>query len=313
VSWLGRVAVSYTGADDSGPTSLVIKLAPRDPARRESAANFRIFEREVCIYRDLAAVGAIPAPTCYFAALSADGREFALLLEDLSDFPLGDDLRGLDADQAGIVTTALAEMHRSWWEAPALDTAGSLLEVAAWHRRVEAFSDYWPSFLDGFGNLIPADARRFGPACAGTMHRLLDELSARPVTLVHGDLKPSNLFFPAGAVKMIDWQFAGRHPGAWDMSYLLAIGLPVEERRKLEWGLLHTWHERLGPQVRGSYSYQDAVSDYRRSAVMTCLVNPVVGSQHLDLSRPTAKACFCASVTNRFVAALDLGLDDVLL
>jgi aminoglycoside phosphotransferase (APT) family kinase protein len=314
VSRLARVGVSYSDAENAGPPGFVLKLAPDDPARQEAVAAKRLFEREVCLYRDLSSVAAVPTPHCYFAAVSADGREFALLLEDLNGSVHGDDLEGLDADQVHAAVSGLAEMHSSWWEAPVLEMADWLVKLDFWHQLIEAFANYWPSFLDGFGTVLPDGARRLGPSCAPAMHRLLDELSARSPTLVHGDLKPSNLFFPSGAaMTMIDWQFAGHHPGAWDISYLLAIGLPVEDRRKLEWEALHAWHDHLGPEVRASYSYQDAVRDYRRSAVITCLVNPVVGSQHVDLSTPIAKARFCTSVTNRFVAALDLGLDRLML
>jgi aminoglycoside phosphotransferase (APT) family kinase protein len=314
VSRLARITVSYAEAGNAGPPSLVLKLAPGDPARREELAPFGLYEREVCLYRDLAPVAHVPAADHYFAAVSADGRDFSLLLEDLKSSSHGDDLKGLDTGGVLAAVTGLAQMHTSWWQAPALERADWLRKMSVWHPNIEAIRDYWPSFFDRFEAVLPDEARRFGPACAPGMHRVLDDLSARPSTLVHGDLKPSNIFFPSGRPpKLIDWQFVGHAPGALDISYLLAIGLSVDDRRNIEWEALHAWHDHLSPEVRAAYSYQDAVNDYRRSAAITCLVNPVFGSQYVDLSTPMAEACFRASVTSRFVAALDFGLDQLLL
>jgi hypothetical protein len=95
--------------------------------------------------------------------------------------------------------------------------------------------------LEGGGGVPAGDTEEL----AELLLRNVDRIHARAMgtagqphrTVVHGDFKPSNIFFPAGAagdddgaggLRVIDFQWSGSAPsGAGDIAYLLAGGVRV--------------------------------------------------------------------------------------
>ncbi len=76
----------------------------------------------------------------------------------------------------------------------------------------------WELFADG----VPADVAEVVFALVRDIGPLCDRLRARPTSLCHGDLKPTNLGFSADrALLAIDWQLACAAPPAVDFVWML--------------------------------------------------------------------------------------------
>ena len=113
------------------------------------------------------------------------------------------------------------------------------------------------------------------------MHQSLDELVRGPTTLAHRDFRLDNLFFEGTPerVVVVDWQMASRMVGTYDVACLLTQSTPVQLRQQRQWEVLRAWHDRVRSRVATSYSYEDAVADYRRSALVG-LLKPVLGGAY---------------------------------
>lgn len=86
-SKLARLLLTWEGRNPDLSSSLILNLAPRDPAAHGLSVECHFFDREVSFHRDLAPDGGAPAPYCYWCEFDAQTGDFGVLLADLSSLP----------------------------------------------------------------------------------------------------------------------------------------------------------------------------------------------------------------------------------
>ena len=106
-----------------------------------------------------------------------------------------------------------------------------------------------------------------------------DRLSARPRTLVHGDLRADNIFrthpdrglsAKESTLTYIDWQILQPGPPGPEFTQAWQHTLAPEVRRK-DLVFLKEYHDRLAvlaPAAAASYPYESLVEDYRIAFVL---------------------------------------------
>lgn len=263
---LVRLAIDYDDAGDA-PRSLVAKFAGAPGHHRDMAMQFKLYEREVRFYQEVAPALADVAPRCHIAEIDPATGDSVLLLEDLGDYRTGDQAEGCSAEQARMVIDILASLHaRNWGQidrfgwAPRIDGDVQIGGAAA------GCAYGWDALADRFGHRIDKailDRRDAYLAAIPAMHRRM----ATPVqTLVHGDVRLDNLMFgvreshrPAVA---LDW-IVTYSAGVQDLAYLLTQNLRVEERRAHQADLVVYYHQRLKEAGILDYSLDHLWQDYR--------------------------------------------------
>lgn len=115
---------------------------------------------------------------------------------------------------------------------------------------------------------------------------VLDRLAARPVTLVHGDLRINNVMITdvdKGAVRaVLDWQTAVRGRGPMDIASLFTSSLQPDDRRVAEAELIPAYHQLLLRLGVRDYTFDECWRDYRL-AVANQFSQVVFLSSVLDL------------------------------
>jgi hypothetical protein len=273
-----RLRLAYDGA---GPPTLIAKL----PAQRDGAlgmATFqRWYEREVRFYREIASEGAISTPRCYFAALESPS-EYLLLLEDLeAEHRLGDQLAGATLAESEAAVDAIARLHARWWADPSLEdhawlplTTVGLQNAMPVGRTFGRTWDFVSSSLDG---VIPPGAAPLIDRAVRAYPALLRAASSAPITVIHGDFRLDNLFFAgdaagAGAVTMIDWQFASRCRGAYDLAYFVGLNMDIDDRAEHESALQERYVAALSEHGVEGYGLADCGRDYALGLLMSFAV-----------------------------------------
>jgi aminoglycoside phosphotransferase (APT) family kinase protein len=140
---------------------------------------------------------------------------------------------------------------------------------------------------------------------------LLDALAPPPCTVLHGDWRLDNIFFGPGNVAAIDWQISTKGRGAFDVAYFLSSCLDPGIRRINEMPLLRMWHEIASDGGSGGYSFDDALTDYRR-AVLFCNVYTVIAIGSLDPANERGVALLKAWLTRRSAAIEDLDAGELM-
>ena len=239
--FMGQLArVRLRSTDPSTPNSVIVKLPTADPGARFIGEMMRVWEREHCFYRDVAADLTIRVPRVYVN--NADPP--CLVLEDLAPAVPGDHVAGATVEQAERAIDVLARHHASWFEHPRLRSFDWLpgLDDPMTETLGSTFEMGWPQFLAKYADQLPSHCLRWCEQFVVGIPEWIRSHYDDPVTLTHGDYRLDNLFFADdGSVAVIDWQMAMRAPGQGDLVYFCANNLTTPMRRIHEDALIERY------------------------------------------------------------------------
>ena len=275
---LGRLSLEYS--EGSGPASVIAKLAsPYEPVL-DLVEMFGFYEREINFYRH--ATGDVTnIPRSHYADVSASGRGFALILEDLSHCRVPDQVTGCSATDATTVMVELAKLHAHHWHIDRNPTFAWLSKGnEGKYREGEAqYAMVYEPFLAVYGDRLSSHGRRVADLCRTKTMQMADTaIATRPLTLTHMDLRLDNVLFNDGAtagispVYFIDWQLCVQGVGALDVAYFIAWSMDDETRRANTQSLMHTYHRALHDAGVTGYSYAEFEDDVRRSLLLVAMM-----------------------------------------
>jgi hypothetical protein len=176
-----------------------------------------------------------------YLGAAADGDGAALLMPDLSEELIAWERPGHEAVPVSLlvsVLTAAARLHVvgrrmpeeggvPWCPLP--ERLGLLARPAAERYRAagnpvgERFLAGW----DAFDRRAPAAARRLVDTLASDPTPLVAALGTLPPTMLHGDLKLSNVASLVDGIAFIDWQMATWAPVAVELGWLLVSNVAL--------------------------------------------------------------------------------------
>ena len=309
--------LKYSHDVSDAPSSLVIKYPTDNEANREIANQFNVYKREVRSFQEIVPQNPAASPEVYLADIEGDS-DFIILLEDLSDYRLGDQVIGATLEESQLALQEVAKQHATFWGKVSSDefewmprfsnswNATSMFEgaLASWETGIENFSDYIPQWIreikDDFFSALPS---------------LQAHLDIDPVTVVHGDFRLDNLFFGKEPhhhkVTYLDWQGPVRGKGIIDVAFLLSQSTQTEVRSAHDKELIHLYVDSLENQGVKNYTFDQAWEDYRVGVLYQwCFVALVTGS--LDPSNERGKAWMTEMVKRNVLAIKDLNCLELL-
>ncbi len=273
------------------PNRLIAKYTSQNPQVIEEVVNvFDQYRRETSFYRDFTDPG-IRIPTCYYQAFDGSSQRFVLLLEDLS--PAESPSWAITIEQVTLALAQLPAFHAKWWNQPALRQKSYCVQFDD--------HDFFQLGLGAASEISAALSEHFDdvkltqtlmPLVARKRPELQAVFATRPYTLVHGDYHAKQLFFESehgGGFAAIDWQFPFVAQGPWDFARLMVLGLPTDDRRRLETRLLENYMSGLVRAGVTDYSRVDLETDLRFGLVISHMINVIaIGSTDISL---VAKEC----------------------
>lgn len=257
-----RFGLTYaTGA--TGPATLIGKFASLDPASRDVARGWSLYERELRFYHELAPRAGIATPRYHGARMDGEGS-FILLLEDLTPAAPGDQFKGLAREQMGQAITEAARLHAAFWDADA-DPALAWLDaghIAQPFYQPEIFRATWPAFRDRYGAQLEPRHLRVCDALAERYESYAAALSS-PRCVTHNDYRPDNMLLLPDRLTVVDWQSVALGWNAVDIAYLIGGAYGAAERQGVEDDLLRHYHAELTRCGITDYSLAQLRADYR--------------------------------------------------
>ncbi len=242
-----RVTLTYADGQ-SGPPSVVLKVAAADPNSRGTGLAMGLYEREVKFYAEIAPRLSGPFAPCYHHAYDPETGAFDLLLGDAAPAMVGDEIRGATPQQALLALSELGRVH-----GPLLGDAA--LADAAWLNREAPIdqallSALWAGFAARFGDRISPEQRYVCERLVAGYDGYLADDAASVQGLVHGDYRLDNMLFgePGAdrALTVVDWQTVTWGPALTDVAYFIGCALPDDLRRAHYDDLLRAYHTALG-------------------------------------------------------------------
>lgn len=260
----GRICIDVDYAQGSPadlPRNLVLKVAKatsEDPSRPDpiAGAGGALYRNELNIYRHANPASFLESPAFLGGAYDKDANALMLILEDLRD-------RGVTFPHVNVPTSLkrmrslldqLATLHARFWESPRLTHEANWIQA---HTRGEIHNQFASPMV-----LPPHLARELAAEqfkremverldvtaddLFHQVHRLQKHQATLPNTLCHGDTHIGNTYrLPDDNGGLYDWQLASSGFCLHDISYLIATGLSITERRQYERELLAYYHEKL--------------------------------------------------------------------
>ena len=273
--------------DGIGPDKIIAKNTPRVGS---NVANFqKWFQREVNFYKlfapNIAKNSSLVLPESYYAEYqeTEDGTEHLLLLESLDPENQGDQLKGCSYAEAKHVLGALASLHAAYWDYSDENQNSWLPYTTVGLHNAKpvqnAFRAAWELYEQSVD--VSQETAQLINRAVDTYPDLLQSLSTRPVSIIHGDFRLDNLFFSTtGEITAIDWQFTAKARGIYDVAYFLTLSMAEKLDQAELASLLSFYNAELQQLGAPGYSYQDIVEDYASSVFLTfaVFVIGIVGS-----------------------------------
>jgi len=315
---VSRLELAYDIVEPEAPTSVIIKQAVADGETRALVAPMNHIE--VQFYKHLAVSSGVRTPRSYFSDGEEESGYAAHVFEDMSGLRSVNQADDIDVGDARAALEMLAGMHARWWNSPQLSEY-------PWLRRwdsppvIEWINDIYAKNLEGFfkvgSDRIPDGIEKIVRDLEPTMVELLTSFARQPVTLVHGDFKPANLFFDdsghATEVVAFDWSNAGCSKAAVDLAHFIGLGFSTETRRTHELKLLTDYHDALVDLGVSNYSFDQFIEHFRLGLLirlpfrMTVIASMGKNMTSTDEGRKTFH-----SMIDRLQTLIDWNCDEVI-
>ena len=314
MSGLERLDVEYAQGD--GPAVVVLKMPVGNAANLAVAQSFHVYERELLFYRDVAAMTAAYTAKVFYADI--DGHDFALLLEDLSAYELGDQIVGCTLEQARDGIAWLGRHHASLWgrvDEPVFDFLPLVSPSYSSEALMQGSAYGWDPMVAAFGAVLPDHIASLRDRYLAAAPKLFDWMATPPLTVIHGDFRMDNLFFARDEHQepliAIDWQGSLRGRATQDVAYFLSGSIPSDVRKVHERELVEEWRGHLVEGGVTGYSADDAWEDYRRATLYVWVIAVVIAGT-LDPANERGRRWISVMLARSAAAFDDLGLIELL-
>lgn len=303
------LGLAYDGEADGAPGSVVVKFPTRNETNRGVALHFGVYTREVRYFAELDPRSGAAGPKVHLSAIDGDS-DFVIVLEDLSDYRIGDQIVGADLQETQLSIDQLARLHASFWNALESDEFSWLPRSANCDNATnmhEGSRAGWDATVEIFGSHVPQWMRDAKDAYLAAVPAMQERLDAAPRTLIHGDFRMDNLFFGQvphhHPMTMVDWQGPLRGRGIHDVAYLLSQSTQTEVRRAHERDLISRYVAALADHGVEGYGFDEAWTDYRYGVLYFWVFATVIAGT-LDATNERGNA-WMSEMIKRNVAAID--------
>lgn len=314
---LACVKPHYDRPEAAAPRSLIAKFPAEAEENRDLGNHFRLYEREIRFYEEIAGEIDLRTPRCYHSAMDVEAGRYVLLLEDLAPARVGDQIAGCSRPEAELAISKLAEFHATWWDSQRLEELDWMpyANDPILKSGQETYQEAWEPFVERFGDKVPRPVLEIGERLGTRVNAIQDQQTEPPRTICHGDYRLDNLFFasPEGGdpLAVIDWQISFRGRGVSDVAYFMSQSVSPQERNASEMEILRAYHQTLAENGVDGYDFDDCLHDYRLGVLFWLLIPVIVGGT-LDLSNERGLALATTVIERSVAAIVDLDAGDLL-
>jgi hypothetical protein len=269
--WRATVTYNQAGRDAGLPTALFAKTS-RSWTQRLLLGMADVLTGEPGFYTYIRPHLDIEAPHGYHGAVDpASGRSIALM-EDIvatKKVTFCTPQTPISLEEMKDLLTSMAVWHGRYWNDAELDRHSFL------QKTPQTFIGNLAKFagLKKRSGVGVQRAKAVVPEAIVPLHedlyralwRSLELAGQGPMTFLHGDSHIGNVYkTQSGRLGFGDWQVVMRGSWAYDVSYTIATGLAVEDRRNWERDLLAFYLERLNAAGGTAPDFEAAWLAYRQ-------------------------------------------------
>lgn len=303
-----RLRLTYEGAPDTAPSTVVAKLPAADPTSRATALSLRSYEKEVRFYQQLAPELPICTPRVFHADIDPATASFVLLMQDMAPAEQGDQLAGCAVEVAESAIDELVNLHAPRWDDPTLADLEWLYGDPEAGRAFLGMllPNLWAGFTERYADVLDPHVVPVGEELFANLPAYLTP-SGVPQTVTHGDYRLDNLLLDphdGHVLGVVDWQTVAVGPALNDVAYLIGAGLLPDHRRPVEEALVRRYHDGLRAAGIDGFDWDTCWREHRRGT-FAGLVMAVAASMLVEQTE-RGDQMFMAMASRHAQHALDL-------
>ena len=280
-----RIIVEYDHPVEGVPSSMIAKfVSVKKIPHAEKLMD--LSDIEVYFYKHLGSNSGISIPQCFYAGIDMQSGDYLLLMEDMSKCRIGNLSGNLDDVETAI--RHIARFHAKWWNCKKLNKLpwGTLFSSNSGRNEglFKTFLDSLVRVKEIFGNKIP---ETFCWVADRLKNTDLSILTDSPLTLVHGDFHPGNIFFQSnneGRFAVFDWEAVHTGCAGQDLGRIITLGLSREQRELHQDSLVKLYHKILLENLTIEYSLDQCWNNIRRGLLYNVFIN-TIGAARQDKRR----------------------------
>ena len=282
-------------------TTLFLKLRAPIEGMHAVALRYKMYEKEVRFYNELAAHMDVRTPEVYYADYDPETDNVALLMEFLDGWHSPDQITGASHNQTLAAIKQLGAINAPYWnrtqELPWLPT----MQTDYMQQTISDMAACSDIFFQRFAGDLPISKSDFYQIIE-SWPAILDGLSEGNLTLTHYDYRVENMFFSSdeSEVAVIDWQLIGALRAGWDLAYLIGTNIPSEQRRANEQQYIDLYLDCMRDHGV-NYSEAELRHDMKWSLLGLCSI-AVIGGANFDVSNERSFELFKVISTRLFDA-----------
>lgn len=314
MSDVARVGLRFEGDQGSAPSSVVAKFASDNPTNREIAASYNLYEREARYFAELDPLSDALCPKAYVSIIQGDS--FLILMEDMTDYEVGDQAKGATLAQTEAAIDELVKLHGAFWnKTDDLDWIPHISNSFHADNMRTLAEMGWDSMVMNFAEHLPVSIVNMKDDFLPVITAMQESRDVAPLTFVHGDYRMENLLYGTEPhhhpMVILDWQGPMQSRSLVDVALFLTQSSLTEVRREHERRLLDEYVAGLKEMGVTELGFDDVWQEYRHSVLYNWVYVTVVTGA-LDASDGRSVAWMTAMLQRQVAATEDLDLLELL-
>ena len=293
-----QLALKYAGQAEGLPKNLILKIHSENPETAERAGGAGAYRCEHAMVQLLSSLPDLQVPQFYHSAISDDGGQANIVMQDLSELcEAGDQIAGTTPAQAMATIRELVKLHKRFWNAPELDALHWTMDVMPVHYEGAAM------IKQRLADRLSSEQLAIIDDCLPYIDAWLAGVPENR-TLIHSDCRADNILFdnsePAHPkAYLIDWALANVGDPMADIAYLISSSVETENRADCEKQAISYYADEISKAFPG-YTEEVAIEAYRQNVTASIFLTFLAGftpqTPHTDLLLETLIRRNCATL-----------------
>jgi hypothetical protein len=215
------------------------------------------------------------------------------VLEDLKAYRAGDQIAGIDADEAKAIIDSYAPLNASFWGRTDQPLFAETMRIDS--NYVDGFVPSvemtWEPCRELFPHAMTPEVLEALPRFVESLRGLHRMMGERTQTVVHGDVRLDNVMFAQSPdqhpIVLIDWQAIMISNPMQDLAYMLSQSMDTDVRRSCEEDLIAYYRDKVTELGVEGYTLEQARDDYD-VAVLWIMAYPIIIGGFCDTEQQRA-------------------------
>jgi beta-phosphoglucomutase-like phosphatase (HAD superfamily) len=258
---------------DNENIECVLKLENKNETSLSAmATKLQLYEREYYFYESVSKYININIPKFYCLVKDDMLNNYGILMENLfktGNYKLNLNLNENNIDISLKIIKKMSNMHVKFWNKDLtknfieLQGSNSPMFLPFWKNFID---EKWGNFKNKWKNTLSTEDLLLGQSIVENFENIQISLSAKNLTIIHGDIKSPNIFYNVDKNNdptFLDWQHILIGKGVQDLIFFVIESFDIKNIKILYPIFKNYYYKKLIEQGIKNYSYEEYEQDIK--------------------------------------------------